>query len=101
MPNLKQHGYPEFCASGSCCVCNTPWPIATQNPIQKRLASLGYYESFTRASWGGIVPKGISGEELLRLIEDCKEEYKAITRGVDIIEECRKRGALEGYEKLT
>jgi hypothetical protein len=37
------------------------------------------------------------GSDLLKLIKELEPEYKKISRG-DPLDECRKRGALEGYE---
>jgi hypothetical protein len=72
-----------------------PWPPT--DPMTRELASRGYYSRYHEASWGGVVPEGLPGSDLLKLIKELEPEYKKIFRG-DPLEECKKRGALEGYE---
>lgn len=67
-----------------------PWPPA--DPMTRRLAERGYYGQFTKAEWGGVVPEGLAGAELLRLAKECEPEYRKIFRG-DPAEEVKKRGA--------
>jgi len=72
-----------------------PWPPT--DPMTSELAKRGYYSRYHKASWGGVVPEGLVGSDLLKLIKELEPEYKKIFRG-DPLEECKKRGALEGYE---
>jgi hypothetical protein len=65
--------------------------------MTRELAKRGYYSRYQKASWGGVVPEGLPGSDLLKLIKELEPEYKKIFRG-DPLEECKKRGALEGYE---
>jgi hypothetical protein len=37
------------------------------------------------------------GSDLLKLVKELEPEYRRIYKG-DPLEECKKRGALEGYE---
>lgn len=72
-----------------------PWPPA--EPMIRELASMGYYSQYTTASWGGVVPKGISGATLIEMGNRLYPEYRKLYG--DQMAECRKRGALEGYGK--
>lgn len=60
--------------------------------MTRRVAASGYYGKYIKAEWGGTVPEGLGGAELLRLAKECEPEYRAIFRG-DPAEEVKKRGA--------
>lgn len=66
------------------------WP--SDSPMIRRLAAVGYYGKYAKASWGGLVPQGMNGAELLRLAKESEPEYRKICRG-DPAEEVKKRGA--------
>ena len=72
-----------------------PWPPT--DPMTRELAKRGYYSRYKEASWGGVVPEGMLGSDLLKLVKELEPEYRRIYKG-DPLDECRKRGALEGYE---
>jgi hypothetical protein len=72
-------------------------PYPPTNPMTRELAKRGYYSRYTTASWGGVVPEGLVGSDLLKLIKELEPEYRRIFRG-DPLDECKKRGAMEGYE---
>ena len=71
------------------------WP--SDNPMTRELAKMGYYGRYARASWGGLVPAGMSGADLMALAKSLEPEYRRIFKS-DPEDECRRRGALEGYE---
>jgi len=60
--------------------------------MTRKLAEVGYYGRYAKAKWGGVVPEGLAGAELLRLAKECEPEYRKISRG-DPADEVRKRGA--------
>lgn len=86
-------------------------------PIRKYLEKINYYQKYRNVYFppndddglssiygkfkGGFLtlPEGLSGEELIKIRNALKEEYKTHEKGNDPIEECKKRGALEGYIK--
>jgi len=110
-----QHGYWSYCSTGKCSVCNTPWPEKFKSPTAKYLESTGYYNNYRavyfpsnagdrlehvgRIFHGGELqlPAGITGEELMLLRKQLNEDYKHLEDRSGGLEECKKRGALEGY----
>jgi len=110
-----QHGYWSYCSTGKCSVCNTPWPEKSKSPITEYLEGTNYYNNYRSVYFpsnaddglahiygnflGGEVQllSGIKAEELMLLRKQLNEEYKHLEGKSGGIEECRKRGALEGY----
>jgi len=45
--------------------------------LQEELGRVGYPARYVQAPWGGSVPCGMSGEELLRLYERIQPRYLA------------------------
>ena len=71
------HGYANFCNSGKCNICNTPWPKLSLTPTTTYLQSIGYYEQYINLSHG-IFPKGMTGQEVLDLRKKLDLEYKRL-----------------------
>jgi hypothetical protein len=110
-----QHGYWSYCSTGKCSVCNTPWPEKSKSPITEYLEGTNYHTNYRSVYFpcnagdglehvGGIfnggeiqLPSGITGEELMLLRKQLNEEYKHLEGRSGGLEECKKRGALEGY----
>lgn len=46
--------------------------------LQKELSRIGYPERYVRACWGGLVPCGMAGTELLELFERIQPRYAAL-----------------------
>jgi len=72
----RQHGHARFCDEGKCPVCLTPWPKMTPALIELELRKLSHVSKLIRASWGGYVPAGMSGEELWRISERVADENR-------------------------
>jgi len=89
--------------------------LSDNTPIKRYLEKINYYKQYRKVYFppvddslsiiygkfkGGflIIPKGLSGEELIKIRNNLKNEYKIYEHKNDSLEECRKRGALEGHE---
>lgn len=109
-----KHGYSKNCLgekAKKCPVCSTPWPKKEKTPTDSYLESIGYYNNYVFIYFppndkdglsrvGGIflggylnLPKGMSGENLLKIAKDLKPAYDLITKKT-AEEEIKRRGAL-------
>lgn len=74
-----KHGYNNCIKKRfKCPVCKTPWPEIKKTPTKKYLESIGYYNKFTKVKLEEhilIMPKGMSGKELIDLANRLKPEY--------------------------
>lgn len=70
-------------------VCEYPAQLA----LTRWLAQRNYYENYHRTDWGGLVPRGLTGSELLALSLKAEQENKKIFLK-DPMEECARRAAL-------
>lgn len=110
------HGYWSYCSGGQCQVCNTPWPEKLESPTVSYLKTTDYFSKYRKVFFsdnsndglshvGGSftggwleLPQGLTGDEILKIRKQLNEDYKKIEGKSGGIEECKKRGALEGYE---
>ena len=74
----QEHGHARFCDEGRCRVCLTPWPQMTPALMEERLKTFPHISKLVRASWGGYVPAGMSGEDLWKISESVAEENRKI-----------------------
>lgn len=69
--------------------CRYPPELA----LIRYLAHRNYYHEYQIASWGGLVPRGMSGAELLALSKQVQKENQLQFKQ-DPMLECARRGAL-------
>ena len=97
-----KHGYAKNCLyKNNCPVCRTPWPIKSQTPTEKYLQSINYYNKYMKVYKNNFIlnmPKGMSGEELIKIANILKPEYDILTKGKSE-QEIIKRGASIAYDK--
>jgi len=70
-------------------LCKYPPELA----LIRRLAQKNYYQEYQIASWGGLVPRGMNGVDLLALSKEVQKENQ-LQFQQDPMEECVRRGAL-------
>jgi len=72
-----------------------------KNSYKKYLESINYYDNYIQVIRDDVIlemPKGINGEELIKIAKILKPEYDILTKGTGE-QEVQKRGALEGYDE--
>lgn len=72
-----------------------------RTPLCKWKERTGYNIRYAKTIWGGTVPVGICGEEFITLSNSMVKELKEHLGNFNFLEECKKRGSMEGYEKLV
>ena len=70
-------------------LCDYPAELA----LIRCLAEQNYFAKYKVAVWGGVMPQGLSGSELLELSKAADKENKLRFK-MDPMEECARRGAL-------
>ena len=69
--------------------CEYPAQLA----LTRWLAQRNYYAEYQKATWGGFIPRGMSGSELWAISLEAEKENKNKFRQ-DPLGECVRRGAL-------
>lgn len=70
-------------------ICEYPAELA----LVRRLAERNYFAEIRVATWGGLVPRGLSGAELMALSKEAEKENQLRFKE-DPLKECARRGAL-------
>lgn len=69
------HGFWNYCKQGKCKVCSTPWPVMQPTPLKKYLEKINYFAEYTTTTDGLIMPRGMTGQQVLNLYKDLLPEY--------------------------
>ena len=114
--NKNQHGFSKYCLSNKCKVCQTPWPNKQKTFTEEYLESINYYDNHDKVFFpsnkgdglehvggvfnGGylIIPKGMTGKEILNIAEKLKPSYTKLVKG-NIEEESKKIAKLQGFNE--